>query len=115
MIINSRYFTITDKDKVILKYLTKVKSVKFPEKVNDFRVDFYFSPNEFFSNEIISKKYIYGKDATLKKAEGTVIDWTSKDKNTTIDIVKKKIKKVKDLFMKIRKKKLIHFFLFSHK
>ena len=42
VIINSRYFTITDKDKVILKYLTKVKSVKFPEKVNDFRVDFYF-------------------------------------------------------------------------
>ena len=112
VIINSRYFTITDKDKVILKYLTKVKSVKFPEKVNDFRVDFYFSPNEFFSNEIISKKYIYGKDATLKKAEGTVIDWTSKDKNTTIDIVKKKIKKGKRFIYENKEEKVDSFFSF---
>ena len=58
VIINSRYFTITDRDKVILKYLTKVKIVKFPENVVDFRVDFYFKPNEFFTNEILSKKYI---------------------------------------------------------
>ena len=112
VIINSRYFTITDKDKVILKYLTKVKSVKFPEKVNDFRVDFYFSPNEFFNNEIISKKYIYGKDATLKKAEGTVIDWTSKDKNTTIDIVKKKIKKGKRFIYENKEEKVDSFFSF---
>ena len=112
VIINSRYFTITDKDKVILKYLTKVKFVKFPEKVNDFRVDFYFSPNEFFNNEIISKKYIYGKDATLKKAEGTVIDWTSKDKNTTIDIVKKKIKKGKRFIYENKEEKVDSFFSF---
>ena len=93
VIINSRYFTITDKDKVILKYLTKVKMVKLPESVMDFKVDFYFKENEFFSNEILTKKYIYGKDALLKKAEGTKIEWVSSDKNTTIEKVKKKIKK----------------------
>ena len=92
VIINSRYFTITDRDKVILKYLKKVKIVKFPENVVDFRVDFYFKPNEFFTNEILSKKYIYGKDGLLKKAEGTEIDWKSSVNNTTIEKFKKKIK-----------------------
>ena len=85
VIINSRYFTITDKDKIILKYLHKVKMVKFPgnnnHNINDFRIDFYFKENEFFSNEILSKTYIYQKDATLKKAEGTKIEWKSPDKN----------------------------------
>jgi hypothetical protein len=42
VIINSRYFTITEKDKKILKYLTNVKYIKYPESLNDFRVDFYF-------------------------------------------------------------------------
>ena len=97
VIINSRYFTITDKDKIILKYLHKVKMVKFPgnnnHNINDFRIDFYFKENEFFSNEILSKTYIYQKDATLKKAEGTKIEWKSPDKNTTIEKVRKKEKK----------------------
>ena len=112
VIINSRYFTITDKDKVILKYLTKVKMVKLPESVMDFKVDFYFKENEFFSNEILTKKYIYGKDALLKKAEGTKIEWVSSDKNTTIEKVKKKIKKGKRTFTEYKETKVDSFFSF---
>ena len=112
VIINSRYFTITDRDKVILKYLTKVKIVKFPENVVDFRVDFYFKPNEFFTNEILSKKYIYGKDALLRKAEGTEIDWKSPDKNTTIEKVKKRIKKGKKFINEYKETKVDSFFSF---
>ena len=112
VIINSRYFTITDRDKVILKYLKKVKIVKFPENVVDFRVDFYFKPNEFFTNEILSKKYIYGKDGLLKKAEGTEIDWKSSDKNTTIEKVKKKIKKGKKFINEYKETKVDSFFSF---
>ena len=112
VIINSRYFTITDRDKVILKYLTKVKIVKFPENVVDFRVDFYFKPNEFFTNEILSKKYIYGKDGLLKKAEGTEIDWKSSDKNTTIEKVKKRIKKGKKFINEYKETKVDSFFSF---
>ena len=112
VIINSRYFTITDRDKVILKYLSKVKIVKFPENVVDFRVDFYFKPNEFFTNEILCKKYIYGKDALLKKAEGTEIDWKSPDKNTTIEKVKKRIKKGKKYFNEFKETKIDSFFSF---
>ena len=112
VIINSRYFTITDKDKVILKYLTKVKMVKLPESVMDFKVDFYFKENEFFSNEILTKKYIYGKDALLKKAEGTIINWSSPDKNTTIEKVKKRIKKGKKYFTEYKDTKVDSFFSF---
>ena len=112
VIINSRYFTITDRDKVILKYLKKVKIVKFPENVVDFRVDFYFKPNEFFTNEILSKKYIYGKDGLLKKAEGTEIDWKSSDKNTTKEKVKKKIKKGKKFINEYKETKVDSFFSF---
>ena len=116
VIINSRYFTITDKDKIILKYLHKVKMVKFPgnnnHNINDFRIDFYFKENEFFSNEILSKTYIYQKDATLKKAEGTKIEWKSPDKNTTIEKVRKKVKKGKRYFNEEKEKKVDSFFSF---
>ena len=112
VIINSRYFTITDKDKIILKYLIKVKIEKFPENLNDFRVDFYFKENEFFNNEILSKKYIYGKDSLIKKAEGTNIDWKSPDKNTTIEKVKKRIKKGKKYINEIKETKVDSFFSF---
>ena len=112
VIINSRYFTITDKDKIILKYLTKVKIEKLPENLNDFRVDFYFKENEFFNNEILSKKYTYGKDSLIKKAEGTDIDWKSSDKKTTIEKVRKKIKKGKRYIHETKETKVDSFFSF---
>ena len=116
VILNSRYFSITDKDKTILKYLRKVQMVKFSgsnnHNINDFRIDFYFKENEFFSNEILSKTYIYQKDATLKKAEGTKIEWKSSDKNTTIEKVKKRIKKGKKYFNEVKEKKVDSFFSF---
>ena len=112
VILNSRYFTITDKDKVILKYLTKVKMEKLPESLMDFKVDFYFKENEFFSNEILSKKFIYGKDALLKKAEGTTINWVSSDKNTTIEKVKKRVKKGKKYITEFKESKVDSFFSF---
>ena len=114
VIINSRYFAITDKDKVILKYLNKIKMEKFPKNntnnINDFRVDFYFKENEFFSNEILSKTYIYNKDATLKKAEGTKINWKSPEKNTTIEKVRKKTRKGKRVFNEEKEKFVDSFF-----
>ena len=101
VIINSRYFTITDKDKTILKYIKKVDMVKFPENVNNFRVDFIIEPNEFFAQDILSKtyEYEYDKDGVLKKAIGMNIEWANKDKNPTIEKVKKKLKKERKYFM----------------
>ena len=112
VVINSRYFTITDKDKKILKYLTKVKLIKFPESLQDFKVDFYFNENEYFFNDILSKKYIFGKDSTVKKAEGTSIDWKSSDKNTTVEKIKKKVKKGKKYITETKEQKVDSFFSF---
>ena len=112
LIINSRYFTTTDKDKTILKYIKKVKLVKFPDSVNNFRVDFIFQQNEFFTPEVLSKTYEYDKVAVLKKAIGTDIQWASKEKNPTIEKVKKKIKKGKKIFYDIKEEKIDSFFSF---
>jgi nucleosome assembly protein 1-like 1 len=112
VILNSRYFTITDKDKTILKYIKKVNMVKFPENVNNFRVDFIFQPNEFFTPEILSKTYEYDKEGSLKKAIGTNIEWKSKEKNPTIDKVKKKIKKGKKFIYETKEEKIDSFFSF---
>ena len=112
VIINSRYFTITDKDKTIIKYIKKVNLVKFPEDVNHFRVDFIFEPNEFFTPEILSKTYEYDRDGVLKKAIGTNIEWKSKDKNPTVEKVRKKIKKGRKFFHEEKEEKIDSFFSF---
>ena len=112
VILNSRYFTITDKDKTILKYIKKVNYQKFPDNKNNFRVDFIFQENEFFIPEVLSKTYEYDKDGVLKKAIGTEIHWKSKDKNPTIEKVKKKIKKGKKVFYENKEEKVDSFFSF---
>jgi nucleosome assembly protein 1-like 1 len=112
VIINSRYFTINEKDKTIIKYIKKVNMVKFPENVNNFRVDFIFQPNEFFTPEILSKTYEYNKEGTLKKAIGTNIEWKSKEKNPTIEKVKKKIKRGKKYIHEMKEEKVDSFFSF---
>ena len=112
VIINSRYFTITEKDKAILKYIKKVNMVKFPENVNNFRVDFIFQQNEFFTPEVLSKTYEYDKDGVLKKAIGTDITWSSKEKNPTIEKVRKKYKKGKRFFNEEKEEKVDSFFSF---
>jgi len=115
VIINSRYFTITDKDKTIIKYIKKVNMVKFPENVNNFRVDFIFQPNEFFTPEVLSKTYEYDKDGVLKKAIGTNIEWKSLEKNPTVEKVRKKIKKGKKFVHEEKEEKIDSFFsFFSH-
>ena len=112
VIINSRYFTITDKDKTIIKYIKKVNLVKFPENVNNFRVDFIFEPNEFFTPEVLSKTYEYDRDGVLKKAIGTNIEWKNKDKNPTVEKVRKKIKKGRKFFHEEKEEKIDSFFSF---
>ena len=114
VIINSRYFTMTDKDKVIMKYIKKVNYHKFPENANNFRVDFIFHQNEFFIPEVLSKTYEYDNCGSLKKTIGTQIHWKGKDKNPTIERVKKKIKKGKKVFYELKEEKVDSFFcLFS--
>ena len=115
VIMNSRYFTINEKDKNILKYIKKIILVKCENDIKNFRVDFIFNKNEFFKPEILSKTYIYDKDGVLEKAIGTEIEWESKEKNPTVDKVRKKIKKGKKVINKEHEEKVESFFdFFTH-
>ena len=119
VIVNSRYFTITEKDKAIIKYLKNVKMVKLAQSgeskdasINDFKVEFTFKENEYFTPEILTKTYKYDKDAVLKSAEGTEINWKSEEKNPTINKVKKKVKKGKKFHEITKNEKVDCFFAF---
>lgn len=112
VIVNSRYFTINDKDKSILKYIKKVSMAKFEDNLNNFRVDFTFSENDFFTPNVLSKTYEYDKSGNLKKSTGTNIEWKSKDKNPTVEKQSKKVKKGKKVFHQEKEEKVDSFFSF---
>ena len=112
VILNSRYFTINEKDKAIIKYIEKVNMVKFPQNNNNFRVDFIFKPNEFFTPEVLSKTYEYDKDGVLKKAIGTTIEWKSPEKDPTVEKVRKKYKKGRKFYNEEKEEKVDSFFSF---
>ena len=54
-------------------------------------VDFYFSENEWFTNEKLHKEFEL-EDQVIKKSFGDQIQW-KEGKNITVKIVKKKNKK----------------------
>lgn len=112
VITNSRYFTINDKDKQILKYIKKVTLEKLENHLNNFRVDFIFSENEFFTPEVLSKTYEFDKEGVLKKGNSTKITWKSADKNPTIEKTRKKKKKGKKTVYEEKEEKVDSFFSF---
>ena len=114
VIINSKYFTITEKDKKIIKYLNKIWMEKINNSINDFIIYFQFDKNEFFSNEILYKKYFFpeNEEHKPKKIEVSEIKWYSEEKNPTIKKKEKRIKKGKKHLLKISMKILILSFLF---
>ena len=113
IIINSHYFTIIDKDKEILKYLTNV-SMEQVEGKKDFIVHFDFAKNDFFTNERLSKKYIFGKE-DVKEAEPSEINWLSEDKNHTKEKKSFKVKKGKKTVNKTAIQDVDCFFSFFNK
>lgn len=110
---NSHYFTIIDKDKPILKLLTNV-SMEQIEGKKDFIVHFDFAKNDYFTNERLSKKYIFEKD-DVKSAEPTEINWISEDKNHTKEKKTIKVKKGKKAVHKTVTEDVDCFFSFFNK
>lgn len=92
---------IQEADEPILKHLIDVKVIFLNDPMG-FVLEFHFSPNEYFSNSVLSKEY-YMKCAIdddepfsfeapeIYKCNGCVIDW-KKGKNVTVRTVKKKQK-----------------------
>lgn len=81
---------VQEVDEPILKHLLKVEAEKSAD-LTKFTVTFYFSENEWFSNEKISKQFDI-ENTEIKKAHGDQVNWKA-GKNVTVKIVKKKGKK----------------------
>eukprot|EP00899_Mesostigma_viride_P009001 jgi/Mesvir1/18101/Mv09398-RA.2 len=86
---------ITERDEGALKYLKDIKCTTLNgEEEKGFRLDFYFLPNPYFSNGVLSKTYLMidDEEPILERAEGTEIQWHP-GKNLCVKIMKKKPKK----------------------
>lgn len=84
---------ITDRDEGALKYLKDIKWCRI-DNPKGFKIDFYFDPNPFFKNSVLTKTYhmIDDNEPILERAIGTEIDWHI-GKNLTQKLMKKKPKK----------------------
>jgi nucleosome assembly protein 1-like 1 len=84
---------ITDRDEAALKHLVDIR-LEYLDKLG-FKLIFEFAPNEFFTNKIITKTYMYqngsgyGGEFIYDHAEGDKIDW-KEGKNLTVIIESKK-------------------------
>ncbi|KAF9273266.1 hypothetical protein BGZ68_001670 [Mortierella alpina] len=88
---------VTEKDAEALKHLVDIRMSYFDKP--GFRLDFEFSPNDFFSNTILTKTYFYnetpgyGGDFMYDHAEGTKIEWKEgKDLSVTVETKKQRHK-----------------------
>jgi len=87
---------ITEKDEEALKSLTDIK-IGYLDDNPGFKLDFFFSPNDFFSNDILSKTYYlsepsaesHSDDYMYDRAEGTTIEW-KEGKNLAVKVETKK-------------------------
>ncbi|KAL1110485.1 hypothetical protein AAG570_008013 [Ranatra chinensis] len=89
-------------DEPILKHLIDVEVTFMPSQPMGFILEFYFSPNEYFSNRVLTKEYqmkckpdeadpFSFEGPEIYKCKGCTIDWY-KGKNVTVKTIKKKQK-----------------------
>lgn len=78
---------ITERDKKALLHLQDVRCIK---TTNCFELEFYFSPNPFFEDTTLKKKYNMadGVAHVLKDATATEIRW-KEGKNLTVKTIEK--------------------------
>uniref|UniRef100_A0A3B3Q5W9 Nucleosome assembly protein 1-like 1 n=1 Tax=Paramormyrops kingsleyae TaxID=1676925 RepID=A0A3B3Q5W9_9TELE len=94
---------LQEHDEPILKHLQDIK-VKFsdPDQPMSFTLEFYFEPNDFFTNRMLTKTYKMRSEPDeadpfsfdgpeIMGCTGCQIDWT-KGKNVTLKTIKKKQK-----------------------
>jgi len=85
---------ITDRDADALKHLTDV-TIEYLPSDPGFTLSFHFSANEFFSNEVLTKTYVYQKevgytgDFVYDHATGCTIEW-KEEKDLTKEVEVKK-------------------------
>ncbi|XP_052183448.1 nucleosome assembly protein 1;4-like isoform X2 [Diospyros lotus] len=84
---------ISERDEEALKYLKNIKWCRI-DNPKGFKLEFFFDPNPFFKNNVLTKTYhmIDDDEPILEKAIGTEIEWYP-GKCLTQKILKKKPKK----------------------
>lgn len=83
--------SIEEKDESVLKHLTKVT---FAKDGDDRTFYFHFSPNDYFKNEVLTKKIYMISEEEPSHSEGTEIEWCD-GKDLTKKVTKKKQKNKK--------------------
>lgn len=82
---------IKSHDEPILKHLTGIENVMFEDK-DDYKLNFTFSENEFFSNEVLSVHVVVNEeDGEATEIKSDKIDW-KEGKNVTEKTITKKQK-----------------------
>ncbi|KAJ3121623.1 hypothetical protein HK098_003515 [Nowakowskiella sp. JEL0407] len=111
---------ITEKDEEALEHLTDIK-YEFLSDNPGFKLEFYFSPNKFFTNTVLTKTYYltpspdlaYG-DVIYEKAEGTKIEWKeTMDLSVAVELKKQRHKatnKVRTIKKEIQTDTFFNFF-----
>jgi len=93
---------VQEADEPVLSQLTDI-TVTFSEAPMGFTLHFYFAPNDYFSNSILTKEYEMKCEPSeddpfsfegpeIFKCKGSTINWKEPGKNLTVKTVKKKQK-----------------------
>ncbi|XP_034244047.1 nucleosome assembly protein 1-like 1-B [Thrips palmi] len=93
---------VEEHDEPILKHLIDIQVILLDKNPMGFVLEFHFSPNEYFSNSVLSKEYemkctpdetdpFSFEGPEIYKCKGCIIDWY-KGKNVTVKTIKKKQK-----------------------
>jgi len=93
---------VQEADEPLLSQLTDI-TVTFSEAPMGFTLHFYFAPNDYFSNSILTKEYEMKCEPSeddpfsfegpeIFKCKGSTINWKEPGKNLTVKTVKKKQK-----------------------
>lgn len=76
----SNFVVINENDEKILKHLNEIKVVNKEDKLS-FTVEFHFSANEWFSDSVLTKTYLFDtKDHQLHGVQRSGVNWKSEDK-----------------------------------
>lgn len=90
-IVNSKFFTVNNKDKEVLAYLKHINVVLNEEDKKSFTLIFEFDQNQFFDHKNLEKTYIFNRKEDRYEGSGiTEIQWKVDAPNK-----KKVVKKVK--------------------
>ena len=99
-VILKTHLEVNENDEKILKHLNDIRVSHKDDNIS-YTIEFHFSPNEYFTNEVLSKTYIYDvKDQLLHKVERSGVNWKSQDKIPNKIIKTKKIKSKKKIEVK---------------